>query len=205
MTRRPSSGRALCASLPVPGGSWQALELLCLWMHRPTLCFRIHMPLPRPVSDLHLLSVASAIGFRTCPVTFMLLFRHQVVSYSLWPCGLKHARLLWRPLSPGVCSNSYPLSRWCHLTISSSVPPSPFTYSLTPASGSFLKDSKSRIILRQDPYLSYICKDPLFWHSQAPGIRTPVAHFREHNLCPCLPPPSFTYSLLHIFQVVTLI
>ena len=28
-------------------------------------------------------------------------------------------------LTPGVCSNSCPLNQWCHLTISSSVPPSP--------------------------------------------------------------------------------
>ena len=39
---------------------------------------------------------------------------------------LQHARLLRPSLSPGVCSNSCPLSQWCHPTISSSViPPSP--------------------------------------------------------------------------------
>ena len=36
------------------------------------------------------------------------------------PHGLQHARLLSPPLSPGVCSNSCPLSWWCYLTISSS-------------------------------------------------------------------------------------
>ena len=35
--------------------------------------------------------------------------------------GLQHTRLPCPSLSPGVCSNSYPLSRWCHPTISSSV------------------------------------------------------------------------------------
>ena len=49
-----------------------------------------------------------------------LLFSHQVVSYSLWPCGLQHTSLLCPPLSPEVCSNSCPLSQWCHPTISSS-------------------------------------------------------------------------------------
>ena len=34
---------------------------------------------------------------------------------------LQHARLPCPSLSPGVCSNSCPLSRWCHPTISSSV------------------------------------------------------------------------------------
>ena len=35
--------------------------------------------------------------------------------------GMKHARLPSPSLSPGVCSNSCPLSQWCYLTISSSV------------------------------------------------------------------------------------
>ena len=35
--------------------------------------------------------------------------------------GLQHARLPSPPPSPGVCSNSHPLSRWFHPTISSSV------------------------------------------------------------------------------------
>ena len=44
-----------------------------------------------------------------------------VVSDSLQPHGLQHARLP-RPLPPPrACSNSCPLSRWCHPTISSSV------------------------------------------------------------------------------------
>ena len=47
------------------------------------------------------------------------------MSNSLQPHGLQHARLLCPPLSPGVCWNSCPLSRWCYLTISSSVVPFP--------------------------------------------------------------------------------
>ena len=43
------------------------------------------------------------------------------MSNSLWPNGLQHARLLCPSVSPGVCSNSCSLSRWCHPTISSSV------------------------------------------------------------------------------------
>ena len=42
---------------------------------------------------------------------------------TLWPCGLQHARLPCPSPSPRICSNSCPLSRWCHLTISSSVVP----------------------------------------------------------------------------------
>ena len=44
------------------------------------------------------------------------------MSDSLWPHGLQHARLPCPSPSPGVCSNSCPLSRWCHPTISSHYP-----------------------------------------------------------------------------------
>ena len=45
------------------------------------------------------------------------------MSDFLWPHRLQHARLPCPSLSPGVCSNSYPLSHWCYPTISSSVTP----------------------------------------------------------------------------------
>ena len=51
----------------------------------------------------------------------MLWFSHSVVSDSLWPYELKHTRLPCPSLSPRVCSNSCPLSWWCHPTISSLV------------------------------------------------------------------------------------
>ena len=51
-----------------------------------------------------------------------MLFSLSVMSISLWPRGLQHARLP-SPPSPGACSNSCPLSQWCHPTILSSVVP----------------------------------------------------------------------------------
>ena len=39
------------------------------------------------------------------------------------PHGLQHARLPWPSSSPSICSNSCPLSHWCHPTISSSITP----------------------------------------------------------------------------------
>ena len=51
----------------------------------------------------------------------LLLFSCSVVSDSLWPHGLQHTRLPCPSLSPGVCSNSCPLSQGCHPTITSSV------------------------------------------------------------------------------------
>ena len=52
--------------------------------------------------------------------------------------GLQPSRLLCPPLSPGACSNSCPLSQWCHPTISSSVIPFFSRLQSFPESGSFL-------------------------------------------------------------------
>ena len=49
----------------------------------------------------------------------LFLFGHWVVSNSLRPHGLQHARLPCPSLSPRVCSDSCPLSWWCYLTIPS--------------------------------------------------------------------------------------
>ena len=46
---------------------------------------------------------------------------HSVVSESLQPHGLHYARPPCPSLTPGIYSNSCPLSQWCHPTISSSV------------------------------------------------------------------------------------
>ena len=50
-------------------------------------------------------------------------FSRSVVSESLWSRGLQHARLPCPSPIPGACSNSCPLSWWCHRIISSSVTP----------------------------------------------------------------------------------
>ena len=47
---------------------------------------------------------------------------HSVMSHSLWPHGLQHARPPCPSLTPRVYSNSHPLSWWCHPTISSCRP-----------------------------------------------------------------------------------
>jgi len=56
---------------------------------------------------------------------------------SLRPPGLQHARLPCASSTPGPCSNSSPLSRWCHPTISSSVIPFSSYLRSFPASRSF--------------------------------------------------------------------
>ena len=61
------------------------------------------------------------------------------MSDSLGPHGLQHARLPCASPTPRVYSNSCPLSRWCHPTISSSVIPFSSCLQSFPASGSFPK------------------------------------------------------------------
>ena len=51
--------------------------------------------------------------------------------------GLQTTSLLCPPLSPGVCSNSCPLSRWCYLTISSSAASFSFVFNLSLHQGPF--------------------------------------------------------------------
>ena len=59
------------------------------------------------------------------------------MSDSLWPHGLQHTRLPCPSPTPGACSNSHPLSQWCHPTISSSVMPFSSCAQSFPASGYF--------------------------------------------------------------------
>ena len=64
-------------------------------------------------------------------------FSRSVMSDSLRPHGLQHARLPCPSPSPGACSNSCSLSQWCHPTISSSVIPLSSCLQSFPASRSF--------------------------------------------------------------------
>ena len=64
-------------------------------------------------------------------------FSHSVVSDSLWPHELQHARPPCPSPTPGVHTNPNPLSQWCHPTISSSVVPFIFCPQSFPAAVSF--------------------------------------------------------------------
>jgi len=64
-------------------------------------------------------------------------FSHSVLSNSLWPHRLQHARPPCPSSTPRVHSNLCPLSRWCHPTISSSVIPFSSCFQSFPASRSF--------------------------------------------------------------------
>ena len=64
-------------------------------------------------------------------------FSHSVRSNSLRPYGLQHIRPPCPSPTPGVHSNTCPVSRWCHPAISSSVVPFSSCPQFLPASGSF--------------------------------------------------------------------
>ena len=67
----------------------------------------------------------------------LLLFSRSVESDSLQPHGRQHARLPYPSLSPRTCSDSCPLSWWCHPIISSTVVPLSSHLQSFPAPGSF--------------------------------------------------------------------
>ena len=64
-------------------------------------------------------------------------FSRSVVSDSLRPHGLQHARIPCPSPTPGAYSNSFPLSQCCHPRISSSVIPLSSCLQSFPESGSF--------------------------------------------------------------------
>ena len=82
-------------------------------------------PLPSPTSSQWNVAVVVVVQ----SLTHVRLFATH---------GLQHARLPCPSLSPGVCSNSCPLSRWCHPTILFPVALFSSCPQYFPASGSFL-------------------------------------------------------------------
>ena len=92
--------------------------------------------MPLPSRAIHPNMFANEENSANTELSFLLLFSHSLVSDSLWPHGQQHARLPCPSPSPGVCSNSCPLSQWCHPTVSCSVALFSCPQSF-PASGSF--------------------------------------------------------------------
>ena len=75
----------------------------------------------------------------TFSCTYSVQFSCSVMSNSLQPHELQHARLLYPSPTPRACSNLYPSSWWCHPAISSSVVPFSSCPQSLPALGSFPK------------------------------------------------------------------
>ena len=70
-----------------------------------------------------------------------LLFSHSVASDSLQPHGMQHARPPCPSPTPRACSNTCPLSRWCHPTILFFCYPLPLLPSIFPSIRVFSSDS----------------------------------------------------------------
>ena len=94
-------------------------------------------------------SVLMSYSYRACIIRLKVswksnlslswaLFSCSVMSDSLRPRGLQHARLPCPSLSPGAYSDSCLLNQRCHPTIASSVIPFSFCLLSFPALGSFL-------------------------------------------------------------------
>ena len=79
-------------------------------------------------------------------------FSHSVVSYTLQPHELQHARPPCPSPTPRVYSNSCLSCRWCHPIISSSVVPFSSCLQSFPASGSF---QMSVLCIRWPKYWSF--------------------------------------------------
>ena len=80
-------------------------------------------------------------------------FSHSVMPDTLSPHGLQHARLPCPLPFPRVCSNSCPLSWWCHPTISSSV--SLFSSCPQSFSASGFFPNESTLCIRWPEYWSF--------------------------------------------------
>ena len=126
-----------------------------------TLILHMHVPYPPKPLNVHVLSVSSTninvTYFTNCPVLWVTCslhllpspfpltlklpiqfqFSQSVVSDSLQPHELQHARPPCPSPTPGACSNSCPLSWWCHPTFSSSVVPFSSHLQSFPSWGSF--------------------------------------------------------------------
>ena len=77
------------------------------------------------------------MGFYQKEKQLHVQFSHSVGSNSSWSHGPQHTRPACPSSTPGVYSDSCPLSQWCHPTISFSVIPFSSHLQSFPASGSF--------------------------------------------------------------------
>ena len=110
--------------------------ILCSWVRKINI---VKMSiLSKTIYRFNAISIKIPVAFviemaQTTPKFVLLLFSCSVMSNSLQPHGLQHARLPCPSPSPGACS--CPLSQSCHATISLSVVPFSCLQSF-PASGS---------------------------------------------------------------------
>ena len=96
------------------------------------LSFRVFL-----ILKLYLFPILLLLTYGKFPHLSSVQFSHAVMSDSLRPHGLQHTRPNCPSPISRACSNSCPLSQWCHPTISSFVVPFSSCFQSSPASGSF--------------------------------------------------------------------
>jgi len=102
-----------------------------------SLCHLVYVPFKVKAVIFSKSDVLIYVGIGCDFLKGSVQFSHSVVPVSLQPHGLQHTRPPCPLPTPGVYSNSCPLSRWCLPTISSSVIPFFSCLQSFPASGSF--------------------------------------------------------------------
>ena len=153
---------------------WSCSQVKCLWENSGTSwhgeCWlTLHVP-----HKIHLLQLwpwmwwyQKMSVWEMIDVFLSIQFSLSVMSDSLWPCGLQHARLPFPSPNPGALSNSCPLSWWCFLTISSSVVPFSSCLQSFPASESFPMSSSHQVakglkLLLQHHSFQWIIRNDFF-------------------------------------------
>ena len=107
-----------------------------------------------PDTSLHLLpEIPEARGrgawvMLLCWSRLSLLFSSLVMSNSLQPHGLQHARLPCPSSSPWACSNSCPLSQWCIQPSHPPSSPSPPAFNLSQHQGLFQRVGSSHQVAK---------------------------------------------------------
>ena len=168
----------LCGSFPIY--SVRVLLFVDLGSMR---VFFWYLAIHTPILDFVSCSWSTWLIINKTQIRSTLISRsvHTVLSNSLQPCWLQHTRLPRSSPTPSSCSNSCPLSRWCHPTISSSVVPFSSCLQSFPASGSFgmsqffasgnqnigtsVSESVKQIVPGQmlSPILFYCCRFIRLW------------------------------------------
>ena len=120
------------------GWFWQFLKMgwFCLYFHWATYvqsdCF-----CPVCHTCLQTISLIDITNFSPHRDLSLLLFSHPIMSNSLGPHGLQHARPPCSSPFPEVCPSSCPLHPWDDTAISSSHALLSFCHQAFPASGTF--------------------------------------------------------------------
>ena len=131
-----------------------------------SLCTTVHLFMHSTEEQLDFFQVLTIINKVAINILIQALgqFSHSVMSDSLWPHGLQYSRPPCPSPTPGVYSNSCPLSWWFHSTISSSVNPFSSCLQTFPSIRVFSNES--------DLYIRW----PKYW-----SFRFSISPYNEHS------------------------